>query len=209
MFSRIIDSVKDTLIKESEAIEEINANLDEEQINKIVELVMDCKGKIITTGCGTSAAAAKKIAHTLSCIECPALFLSPSDAVHGGLGVVRNQDIVIVFSKGGETQEINNIIPSCKVKGATIIAITESEGSYIAREADALLKIKVSKEPDDFNMLATSSILATIAVFDAICIAITRFRGFTKEQFAVIHPGGKVGNTLKRKNKELEDVQDM
>jgi len=199
MFSKIIDSVNDTLIKESGAIEEIKNNLDEEQVNKVIELIMDCKGKVITTGCGTSGAAAKKIAHTLSCIECPALFLSPSNAVHGGLGVVQNQDIVIVFSKGGETQEINDLIPICKVKGATIIAITESEDSYMAREADALLKIKVSKEPDDFNMLATSSILATIAVFDAICIAITRFRGFTKEEFAVIHPGGKVGNRLKRK----------
>ena len=168
MFSKIIDSVNDTLIKESEAIEEIKNNLDEEQVNKVVELIMDCKGKVITTGCGTSGAAAKKIAHTLSCIECPALFLSPSNAVHGGLGVVQNQDIVILFSKGGETQEINDLIPSCKIKGATIIAITESEDSYMAREADALLKIKVSKEPDDFNMLATSSILATIAVFDAI-----------------------------------------
>jgi KpsF/GutQ family protein len=204
MFSRIIESVNDTLIKESEAIEEIKDNLVEEQVNKVVKLIMDCKGKIITTGCGTSAAAAKKIAHTLSCIECPALFLSPSDAVHGGLGVVQKQDIVVVFSKGGETQEINNIIPSCKVKGATIIAITESEDSYIARGADALLKIKISKEPDDFNMLATSSILATIAVFDAICIAITRFRGYTKEQFAVIHPGGKVGNNLKGKNERLK-----
>lgn len=199
MFSKIIDSINDTLIKESEAIEEIKNNLDEEQVNKVIELIMGCKGKVITTGCGTSGAAAKKIAHTLSCIECPALFLSPSNAVHGGLGVVQNQDIVIVFSKGGETQEINDLIPSCKVKGATIIAITESEDSYMAREADALLKIKVSKEPDDFNMLATSSILATIAVFDAICIAITRFRGFTKEEFAVIHPAGKVGNSLRRK----------
>ena len=203
MFSKIIDSVNDTLIKESEAIEEIKKNLDEEQVNKVVELIMDCKGKVITTGCGTSGAAAKKIAHTLSCIECPALFLSPSNAVHGGLGVVQKQDIVIVFSKGGETQEINDLIPSCKVKGATIIAITESEESYMAREADALLKIKISKEPDDFNMLATSSILATIAVFDAICIAITRFRGFTKEEFALIHPGGKVGNSLKRTNEKL------
>lgn len=210
MFSKIIDSVNDTLIKESEAIEEIKNNLDEEQVNKVFELIMDCKGKVITTGCGTSGAAAKKIAHTLSCIECPALFLSPSNAVHGGLGVVQNQDIVILFSKGGETQEINDLIPSCKVKGATIIAITESEDSYMAREADVLLKIKVSKEPDDFNMLATSSILATIAVFDAICIAITRFRGFTKEEFAVIHPGGKVGNSLKRKvGKGKADIQEI
>lgn len=200
MFSSIIESIHDTLLKESEAIVEIKNNLDEEQVNRVAELLTNCKGKIITTGCGTSAQAAKKIAHTLSCIECPALFLAPSDAVHGGLGVVQEEDIVIMFSKGGETQEINNLIPSCKVKGATLIAVTETKDSYIAREADALLNIKISQEPDDFNMLATASILATIAVFDAIAIAITRFRGFTKQQFAVIHPGGKVGNHLLKGN---------
>jgi D-arabinose 5-phosphate isomerase GutQ len=97
MFASIIESVKATLIKESEAIEEIKNNLDEQQVNHVVKLLTKCKGKIITTGCGTSAAAAKKIAHTLSCIECPALFLSPSDAVHGGLGVVQKEDVVIVI----------------------------------------------------------------------------------------------------------------
>jgi KpsF/GutQ family protein len=200
MFAKIVDSVQDTLTKEAEAILEIKNNINPEQVEQVFELIKNCKGKVITTGCGTSGAAAKKIAHTLSCVECPALFLSPSDAVHGALGVVQKEDIVIAFSKGGATQEINNLIPGCKTKGATLIAVTEAEDSYIAEQSDFILKIKVSKEPDDFNMLATSSTIAAIALFDAISIAMTRFRGYTKEQFAVIHPGGKVGEALSQKN---------
>ncbi|SHS24674.1 putative sugar phosphate isomerase involved in capsule formation [Mycobacteroides abscessus subsp. abscessus] len=201
LFANVIDSVNDTLTKEAEAILEIKNTFDHEQVEKVFELIKNCKGKIITTGCGTSGAAAKKIAHTLSCVECPALFLTPSDAVHGALGVVQKEDIVIAFSKGGATQEINNLIPGCKTKGATLIAVTEVEDSYIAEQSDFLLKVKVSKEPDDFNMLATSSTITIIALFDAISIAMTRFRGYTKEQFAIIHPGGKVGETLTQKDR--------
>lgn len=199
MFANVIDSVNDTLTKEAEAILEVKNTFDHRQVETVFELIKNCQGKIITTGCGTSGAAAKKIAHTLSCVECPSLFLTPSDAVHGALGVVQKEDIVIAFSKGGVTQEINNLIPGCLAKGATIIAVTEVEDSYIARQSHYLLKVTVSKEPDDFNMLATSSTIATIALFDAIAIAMTRFRGFTKEQFAVIHPGGKVGEALTQK----------
>lgn len=200
MFANILDSVQDTLTLEAEAILEIKNSVDPYQIEEVFELIKNCKGKVITTGCGTSGAAAKKIAHTLSCVECPALFLSPSDAVHGALGAVQKEDIVIALSKGGATQEINNLIPGCKTKGAKLIAVTETEDSYIAEQSDVILKIKVSKEPDDFNMLATSSTIAAIALFDAISIAMTRFRGYTKEQFAIIHPGGKVGEALSQNN---------
>lgn len=189
-------SIDDTLKKGSETLLDVMNNLVEEQLIEVYEAINNCKGKIITIGCGTSGAAAKKIAHTLSCVECPALFLSPSDATHGALGVVQKEDIVILISKGGKTKEINDIIPSLKIKGATIIAVTEVEDSVIANAADIFLKVKVNQESDDYNMLATSSTLATIAVYDAIAIAITRFRGYSKEQFAVIHPGGEVGERL-------------
>lgn len=192
----LLESIHDTLQKESEAILEIKNTFNPDQVNKIYELIRDCKGKIITTGCGTSGAAARKIAHTLNCVECAALFLNPADAVHGALGVVQPNDLVFAFSKGGATTELNNLIPGCKAKGAILIAVTEVENSFIAESSDYIFKLKIENEPDDFNMLATSSTLATIAIFDAICIAITRLRGFTKEQFSIIHPGGKVGERL-------------
>jgi len=143
--------------------------------------------------------AARKIAHSLCCVERPAQFLTPSDAVHGALGVLQKDDILILISKGGNTAELINLIPACKTKGALLIGVSESEKSTIAEQADIFLKIKVSAEPDPFNMLATASTLAVISVFDAICITLMKVTGYTREQFAVIHPGGAVGERLLKK----------
>lgn len=123
-------------------------------------------------------------------------FITPSDAVHGGLGVVQKKDVVILFSKGGKTEELNGVVRGCKAKKAILITVTENPHSSIAMDSDIILKVKVSKEPDDFNMLATSSVIASTAVFDAICITIARVKGYKKEEFAMIHPGGEVGDRL-------------
>ena len=143
--------------------------------------------------------AARKIAHSLSCIEIPALFLSPADAVHGALGVLQPEDILILISKGGNTQELLNLIPACKTKNSLLIGVSENPESGIAKQADIYLRIKVEQEPCRFNMLATASTLAVIAAFDAICIALMQMTGYTREQFAVIHPAGAVGERLLNK----------
>lgn len=174
----------------------LKERIDRDQFAAVVELVTECGGKIITTGTGTSGAAAKKVAHTLSCVERPALFLSPADAVHGGLGVVQREDLVILFSKGGKTRELAALIPSLETKGCKTLAVTENEESLLARRATACLRVYVSGEPDPFNMLATSSTAAVIATFDALAIAVMERTGFTREQFGVIHPGGAVGERL-------------
>jgi KpsF/GutQ family protein len=140
--------------------------------------------------------AAKKVVHSLNCIECPALFLTPSDAIHGGLGVLQKNDILILISKGGNTSELLKLVPACRAKGAALIVVTENLDSEIARAADILLKVKVEREPCRFNMLATASTLAVISTFDSICIALMQYKGYTREQFAVIHPGGAVGERL-------------
>jgi D-arabinose 5-phosphate isomerase GutQ len=141
-------------------------------------------------------AAARKIAHSLSCVERPALFLSPGDCVHGGLGAVQPDDIVVAISKGGSTREIINILGAVKTKKAFLIGVTENPDSVLAKQSDLLMRVKVDKEPDPFNMLATASTMAVIAVFDAVCIALMEATGYTREQFAVIHPGGAVGDRL-------------
>jgi KpsF/GutQ family protein len=161
-----------------------------------VELLAGCRGRILTAGCGTSAAAARKIAHSLCCIERPAAFLSPGDAVHGGLGLVQPGDVVIAISKGGGTREIVNLLAAIQTKRARLIGVTERPDSALGRAADLCLRVQVEREPDEFNMLATASTLAVIAVFDAVCIALMRVTGYTREQFAVIHPGGAVGERL-------------
>ena len=188
----------ETWASEVGAVAALSTVVDPEAFRRCVAALADCRGRILTTGCGTSAAAAKKIAHSLCCIERPAAFLSPSDAVHGGLGLVQPGDVVIAISKGGGTRELLNLVPACKTKLAFLIAVTENPDSPLARVADLLLRVKVEREPDPFNMLATASTLAVIAVFDAVCIALMHVTGYTREQFAVIHPGGAVGARLQQ-----------
>lgn len=194
-----LDSVKNTMELESKAILDAFDNLDPAAVETVIDRLASCKGKVCLAGCGTSGAAAKKIAHTLSCINIPAIQIEPSDAVHGGMGVVTDKDIVIFLTKGGATTEIDNMIAPARAKGAYLIAVTENEGSMLAGKCDLLLKVKIEKEPDKFNVLATSSILATLSVFDAIAIAVMERTGFSKEDFGIIHPGGAVGIILNHK----------
>ena len=197
----ILSEINRCLTMEAESIAQLRQTLDQEAVLDVAGALMNCKGKVILSGCGTSAMAARKVAHSLSCIEIPALFLSPADAVHGALGVLQREDILILISKGGNTQELVNLIPACKTKGALLIGVSENPESVIAGQADIYLKVKVEQEPCRFNMLATASTLAVIATFDAICIALMQMTGYTREQFAVIHPGGAVGERLLNKRK--------
>lgn len=193
---QLLVSVQDVLQKEAKGIEDLIHSIDADALEKLIGLLEDCKGKIITTGCGTSGTAARKIAHTLNCIECPAFFLSPSEALHGGLGVVQSEDIVIFFSKGGHTEELEIMADACMKKNATVIAVTEAADCSLAKKSGLLFQIKTEKEPDAFNMLATASTLNVIAVFDAVAITIANRKGYKKEQFLLIHPGGAVGERL-------------
>ena len=183
---------------ESTAVQTLASVVNPEAFEQCVSILAGCTGRVLTTGCGTSAAAAKKIAHSLCCVERPAAFLSPSDAVHGALGLVQRNDIVIAISKGGSTPEILGMLPAIQTKKAFLIGVTENGDSALARHSSLWLKVQVPCEPDPFNMLATASTLAVVAVFDAICIALMHVTSYTREQFAVIHPGGAVGQRLSK-----------
>ena len=183
-------------------IMQLKENIDRQAFLNCIEALGKCRGRIIIAGVGTSAAAAKKIVHTLSCIERPAFFLSPGDAVHGALGSVQKGDLAILISKGGRTREIVNLLPPLKTKKVFVIGVTENEDSILARESNLLLKVKVEREADVFNMLATTSASAVIAIFDAICIALMEYTHYTKEQFAVIHPGGEVEEQLLKEKQQ-------
>jgi KpsF/GutQ family protein len=196
MNNQIIEIVKNTWETEALSISSLINDIDELSILSAIEVLGNMKGKAIVSGCGTSGAAAKKIAHSLCCVERPAAFLSPTDAVHGALGMLQREDVLILITKGGNTMEVVNLIHACKEKGAYLIGVTENPDSILAKQADLLLKVKVRAEPCPFNMLATASTMAVIAVFDAICIALMNTTGYTREQFALIHPGGAVGERL-------------
>ena len=182
----------------STAAEELNrlaGSISPEVFSNCVEILLRA-GRVVTSGCGTSAMAARKIAHTLSCIERPSFFLVPSDAVHGALGSVQPGDAAILVSKGGGTAELCALLPALSEKQVPVIAVTEKPDSPLGRAAKLVVPIKVRREADAFNMLATTSTMAVIAWFDAVCIALMEESGYTRAQFAVIHPGGAVGSRL-------------
>jgi D-arabinose 5-phosphate isomerase GutQ len=189
-----------TLLTEAKAIENLTKKLDYRALDKIVERLLKAKrsnARVFVAGCGTSGAAAKRIAHTLSCIEIPGIFLSPADAPHGAMGMIQPGDVVVLISKGGGTPEILNYVPCCKDKGATIVGVTHNPDSALASECDLPLILDTGEEPCPWKMMPCASTLGVIAAFDAIILATMRLNGFTKEQFLRIHPGGATGDALR------------
>lgn len=190
-------SVEDVINKESLELKHMSSMLDYQKITELCTLIIKSKGNIFITGCGTSAMAAKKVVHTLNVIDQKAFYLNPSDAVHGELGVVKKNDLVIFISKGGNTKELTSFLPNIKEKKAQIVAVTENETSQIAKNSNLIIKVKVASEADQFNMLATCSTLAVISLFDGVAVALTTQEHFNKKEFLVNHPSGEVGKRLK------------
>lgn len=170
----------------------INAN----QFNQLMTMLEESTNNVFLTGCGTSAMAARKIAHTFNVVGMAAFYLNPSDAVHGGLGEIKQDDIVIFISKGGSTKELTCFIENCRKKKAKVIAITENPKSVLAKRANLVVKVKVEKEIDEFNMLATTSTLAVISLFDVVATMLMKEKKFSKKDFLLNHPSGKVGQRL-------------
>ena len=185
------------------AIKSLIDRLDRNVMANVIDLLMSAKPesrKVITAGCGTMGTVARRVAHTLSVVEVPALYCSPANSIHGGMGVIQKNDIVILFSKSGNTQEMLNYIPVCKAKEAKIIAVTQNDDSVLATKSDIYLKVRVDTEADKWNMCASASSNAAIAVFDAIAFTIMEFSNYTKEDLLLTHPGGGVGERLRSGN---------
>lgn len=192
-------SVNAILDIEWSGIKKLVDTLDRSVMEQIIDLLLTVKKnghKVITAGCGTSGATAVRIAHSLNVCEVPSFFLDPSMSIHGGTGAIQEGDVVILFSKGGNTPEITNYIPVCKAKKATIIGVSQNDASILARLADIYFKIQIDQESDKFNMCASASCTAYCAVWDAIAFTIMKFSGYTKEDLLLIHSGGKVGELL-------------
>lgn len=193
----IIDRAKQSLRIESKAISDIIDYLDEDSFVKAVEVMSSCP-KIITCASGSSGIAAKKFAHSLCCIERNAQFLSPAEAIHGGMGCMKKGDAVIMVSRGGKTAELLPIIDVCNKKEVILIGVTENLNSPLAKSSQIVVPMKIEKESDGLNVMATSSFVATIAIFDAMLAALMDVTDYTLEQFALIHPGGAVGDRLNK-----------
>ncbi|WP_437127767.1 SIS domain-containing protein [Rahnella aceris] len=175
-------------------------HLDADIWQQLLTLVTGCTGKIAVTGVGTSGIAARKIAHMLACVEQPAVYLSATDAAHGDLGFMRSNDLMILISRGGNSEELTRLLPTLKAKGVAIISVTENLDSAIARAATLVVKTHIRREIDPLNMLATTSVVLVLAVFDALCGNIMLRNGFDQQSLLKVHPGGNVGKTLREQD---------
>jgi arabinose-5-phosphate isomerase len=165
---------------------------------KAVQLVLDCRGRVILTGMGKSGIICRKIAATLSSTGTPAFFLHPAEAVHGDLGVIQADDVVIAMSYSGETEELTRVLETIKRLGARLVAITGDLGSTLAQAADVALDCHVSAEACPMNLVPTASTTAALALGDALAMTVSVDKGFKPEDFANLHPGGKLGKRLMR-----------
>lgn len=167
------------------------------------EIMLACKGRIVVTGMGKSGHIGNKIAATLASTGTPAFFVHPGEASHGDLGMITKQDVVLAMSNSGETNEIITILPLIKRMGAPLIAMTGKPGSTLATTADVHLDVSVAQEACPLNLAPTASTTATLAMGDALAVALLEARGFTPEDFAMSHPGGSLGRKLLLKISDL------
>ncbi len=180
---------------ESEAITALMQRLDQ-SFHRACEMLLDCEGRIVVTGMGKSGHIGNKIAATLASTGSPAFFMHPGEASHGDLGMITNDDLLIALSNSGETSEITLLLPLLKRLGIPLIALTGNPGSTLARAADINLDVSIHKEACPMGLAPTSSTTASLAMGDALAIAVLQARGFTEEDFALSHPGGNLGRRL-------------
>ena len=183
---------------EAACITEMKEYFDDEQFAKAVELLSSAP-RIGAAGCGHSGIICQHFAHLMCCIERPARFISPAEAVHGATGFIQEGDVMVFASRGGKTKELLPIVDICKAKGVKIITVTENLESPLAQSADVVLKQYVNRETDKWNAQGTTSTTALCMIFHALQAAIIEQTGYRAEQFALIHPGGAVGERLNNK----------
>ena len=168
------------------------------EFERAVQLLFDCRGRVIVTGMGKSGIICRKIAATLSSTGTPAFFLHPAEAIHGDLGAIREDDVVLALSHSGETEELLRLLESIRRLGARLIAISGHPSSTLARAADVTLNCGVAEEACPLNLAPTASTTAALALGDALAMTLLVRKGFREEDFASLHPGGKLGRRLMR-----------
>ena len=183
---------------EAACITEMKEFVDDAQFAKAIELLSTAE-RIGTCGCGHSGIICQHFAHLMCCSEQPARFISPAEAVHGATGFIQEGDVMLFASRGGKTKELLPIVDICKAKGVKIITVTENLESPLATAADVVIKQHVNRETDKWNAQGTTSTTALCMLFHALQAALIEYTGYQAEQFALIHPGGAVGERLNNK----------
>ncbi|MGH9779140.1 MAG: KpsF/GutQ family sugar-phosphate isomerase [Candidatus Acidiferrales bacterium] len=192
-----LEIAKKVLKTELEALEGLLKRLDQ-SFERAVETIFACTGRVVITGMGKSGIIGQKMAATFASTGTPAFFLHPAEAMHGDLGMLVKGDLLIALSQGGETDEINQLLPVAKRLGVPVLALTGNLKSALAQAADVVLDTSVEKEACSLNLTPTASTLVMLALGDALAIALLERRGFKEEDFARLHPGGRLGKQLQR-----------
>ena len=203
----ILDVAKKVLRKEAEAVFALIEKLDS-NFEKAVEIIYQSKGRVIVAGMGKSGLVGKKIAATLASTGTPAFFLHPAEASHGDLGMVTDRDIIIAISNSGETEELIGLIPFLKRFNVKLISMTGNLNSTLAKASDVKLDISVKEEACPMGIVPTASTTATLALGDAVAVALLIKRGLDEKDFAFFHPGGRIGKKLLIKVKDLMHIGD-
>ena len=196
MTTNYFADVRELLKVESDAIAQTAKRLDPTQVEKVIELLANCSGKVVVLGVGKSGIIAQKIAATMTSSGTAALYLHPSDALHGGLGIVQEGDVVILLSNSGETDEIVAMLPYLKNRKVGIVAIVGSLDSTLARRADAVMDASVDQEACPLNLAPTTSTTVALAIGDALAMTLMKVKGLTSSDFANNHPAGRLGKRL-------------
>ncbi len=197
----IIDSARRVLSIEEKSLSVVGSRLGEEFV-KAIQILSSCEGRVVFAGIGKSGLVCRKIAATFASTGTPALFVHPAEGEHGDLGMLMRGDILVAVTYSGETEELVRLLPAVKRLGIPIICMTGVKGSRMAKRADVVLDISVKEEACPLGLAPTASTTVTMALGDALAVALLELRGFTEEDFAIFHPGGALG----RKLKTVEDI---
>ena len=197
MRASTIEQVKNVFEIESSCIKEMQNHFDIEAFSKAVELLKNAP-RIGAAGCGHSGIICQHFTHLMCCIELPARFISPAEAVHGAPGYLKEGDVMVFASRGGKTKELLPILDICKAKGVKVITVTENLESPLALGADVVLKQYVNRETDKYNSQGTTSSTSLAVIFHLLQTALIEETDYKNEQFALIHPGGAVGERLNK-----------
>ena len=198
----IINKGKEVIKIEAEAIAKLIESINDEFV-KAVDVIFNSKGRVVLTGMGKSGLIARKIVATLNSTGTAAIYMHPTDALHGDLGMVRNEDVVIIISKSGATEELTKLLLMFRRLGVKLIAMTGNADSQLVKESNIFLNISVKEEACPHDLTPTSSTTAALVMGDALAVALLEKRGFTAEDFALLHPGGSLGKRLSLKIEEI------
>ena len=195
MTSEVLSLVTNTIDNEMETLEKVRNSVDD-RYHDVIDAILACRGKVIFMGVGKSGLIGRKLAATFSSTGTPAFFVHATESVHGDLGMIEDRDIFILISNSGETREVLAPLPSLQVIGAKTIAFTGNLTSSLAEKTDLSLLIPIDKEADALDLAPTASSTAVLVVGDAIACTISELKKFSKEDFAIFHPGGSLGKKL-------------